>query len=313
MNRVNVLEVRWNPNIIGGADKISWYLYRYLNIDQRIGIVENEPHSTANIENWNGIVHNHTFVVSVVKTAKEHNLPVVSTIHAIPNDARNKTAQQQTALASDKITVINNWLRDYVIKNYGVDKSKVMVINNGSPIHLSGLIKEDADRDYLVIGYHGRITESKGIPTLIKAVELIRENTELDVRLNLLGWDMMKLKPPDWVEIHPPVISEYKIAKWLTGIDLEVIPTLTDQQPLSAIESLMVGVPVLISKLPTLEEFNGLVNWIKDPKNPYEVAMKSLVLLNKSVNHEKLREEAIKRFGIERFIKDYANALTSVQ
>ncbi len=312
MRQVSVAEIGWNRKVKGGADKIAWYLYKYLPEDRRIGEVTYWSWKNTRVGDWSGIIHNHTFFTTVGSDCKRLGLPHVATVHAIPPERLYRGWQMKTLQLADRVVAINRWIKDYIVEKYRIDEALVDIIPNGAPMHRFGRAKK-VDRDYFVVGYHGRITKSKGVETLINAVKYLREDLELNVYLRFLGWDYYGIPDYDWITYDGVALDDRRIASWLDGIDLEVLPTFDDQQPLTVIEALLRGTPVLVTKLEQMQEFSGLVEWIDDPRNSYEVAFKiQRYMSGKLPNTAKVQKLAIQRFGIERMVRDYANLFSEL-
>jgi len=293
--------VAWNSKPKGGADKIASYLTNYAEgYTAKYGA----PY-TVNSSYKFDIIHNHTFIRRVVDYALKKGKPLVSTVHSPPFSLKYYPDQGYALRNSIKVVVINKWLRKFVIDVYGIDDDKVVVINNGSPMDIIPSI-DVKPRDYYVVGYHGRITEDKGVDKLIEAIKFLREECGFNVVLRLLGWPNMKIPRLKYTIHDRPTLDDRKVAHWIDNIDLEVIPTKNDQQPLTAIEALLRGRHVIISKLETLEEFDGLVEWIEPDIEPKKLGLEIYRALKTFKSYdEKLQREASKRFGLWRFIRDY--------
>ncbi|NPA98159.1 MAG: glycosyltransferase family 4 protein [Crenarchaeota archaeon] len=301
---IDVLAVAWNLVPQGGADRVASLVARFLN-DYSGFTAQYGWHAALFRFKHAKMINNHTYIRRVVDEAKRRGLPVISTVHGIPTAPEYYACQGYTLRNSDVVVTVNKWLKNFVVDTYGVDN--VVVINNGVPTHLikrHGIVR----RDFEVVGYHGRITKKKGVDKLIEAVRLIREEYLRDVRLYLLGWRSREIRLNyRWIRYYRPTVRDKEIAEFIDNLDLEVMPTQEDQQPLTALEALVRGKRVLISKLESLEELDGFVEWMDVDCSPECIADKIMEILDKEDKDEDKRtKKAIEQFGIERMIRDYA-------
>ena len=136
----------------------------------------------------------------------------------------------------------------------------------------------------------------KNIITLIKAFELIKDKT--DVQLYLVGslpGRVQYLK--DYVDTHglsnrinfTGFIDDYKRNDLLKNAALYINPSLYEGFGMTAVEAIIKGVPTLLSDIPTNREITmDLCEYYCPPEDINQLAHKILYCLNKKYNKDEL-------------------------
>ena len=133
----------------------------------------------------------------------------------------------------------------------GVDTELFSPVNGGQKDTLRktlGLIPGNA-----LVGYVGRLVDYKGVPDLIEAIEQVRLQTGLDVKLALLGTgpmhDYLQAKKEEypWLQLVG-VLPHAQVSEFLKSLDLFVMPSrvLPDHEEHDAhalMEAMVVGLP----------------------------------------------------------------------
>ncbi len=114
-----------------------------------------------------------------------------------------------------------------------------------------------------VIGYHGRISPEKDLPTLVRAFITLRKKYP-HVKLLLLGSGVAslekQLKKHKGVILHPAVSH---VQDFLSCMDMYVLPSLTETTSLSVLEAMAMGLPVVSTPVGFVKDYirsgkNGL-------------------------------------------------------
>lgn len=128
-----------------------------------------------------------------------------------------------------------------------VPLDQLNVIANGTPVRQRKL---QTDRVPVVIGSVGRLIEAKDYPTLISAAALLREK-HCPFRLVIVGDGPVHEQLVTMVKEHQlehlvelPGFST-DIQSWLDSFDIYAISSVREGQPLSLLEAMAVGLPIV--------------------------------------------------------------------
>ena len=242
------------------------------------------------------IAHTHGYKPNIFIGLSFHNkVKAVSTVHGwakkaagIKGRAYEYLDVQALKWFDSIIAVSKAVVRD--LRNRGVRESKINIIYNGLKTNdgrknysISQVRKEYGfDDSSLVIGSVGRLAEVKGYKYLIKAMpsvlkeikncnlliagegptrghlELLIKRNNLNDRVRLLGY----------VE---------NVDKFLTAIDLFVLPSLSEGLPISLLEAMAAGKPVIASAV------GGIPEVIDDGSSGILVPAANMHALGKSI------------------------------
>lgn len=241
---------------------VNKYKFKYLN--PIINIVE-----TYNILKTNqfDLLHTHGYRADVLGsiTGKITGLSLISTCHGFIANDTNLTLYNmidRIILRSfNKIITVSKGIKDDLIKS-GIHESHITVLQNAVSGHYSNelfsqnrqskrkLVKIDG-KDF-VIGYLGRLSEEKGIKYLIEAGSLLL-NESMPIRLLIIGEGPQKkemeglVKKANIGDNITFVGFQSEIEEWLPAMDVFVLPSLTEGTPMSLLEAMAYGIPVVAS------------------------------------------------------------------
>jgi len=173
-----------------------------------------------------------------------------------------------------------------------VDKYRNFNFTNNFPIQI------DDSCNYLI--FVGRISEEKCLPVLFKSIEIIKSKFD-NIRLIVVGGGPL-------LEKYKKMISDNNLDKYikftgmvpnkillesgvLTKMKMFVTPSTSENQPMTIIESIMFGLPIVGANAkgnPELIEDNGFKT---KPNDSEDMAEKILTLLN----NEELRSQFSKK------------------
>jgi glycosyltransferase involved in cell wall biosynthesis len=206
----------------------------------------------------------------------------------------------------DRIIVISNWEIKYLLK-LSAKKEKIRVIPNGVPKEFFRKVDGNSFRKKFnlhkkVILFFGRVHPVKGLDVLIKAVPLLSEEVNVVVvgpyekdyysELNSL---IKSLKIENIVFTGPVKSLKEKIGVY-SACDLFVLPSLREAFPLTLLEAMAIGKPVISSETNGAKEvikdgYNGLFFKTGDPK---DLANKINLLLSDRSMQRRLGENGKK-------------------
>ncbi|MDD5359045.1 MAG: glycosyltransferase family 4 protein [Sulfurovaceae bacterium] len=219
---------------------------------------------------------------------KTLHIPFVTTVHGL--NSVNKYSQIMTK--GDKVICVSEVVRDYIIKNYNVDKRKITVIQRGVDTDLFN--SSNVDFDFIhkfkkqfnldgkfIVSSIGRITWLKDYETFIKSIAIAKKDIPNIVGLIVGGYrddkkeyfeSLKELAIKENVEnniIFTGSIS--KIAEIYYLSDILVNASLKmGNVGRTVSESLAMGTPVIATT------FEGLNNIIKDGINGYVIENKNI-------------------------------------
>ncbi len=212
---------------------------------------------------------------------------------------------------SDKVISISEISAREMEKKFGVSEDNLEIIKNG----VSKRFKPDLDvkdlksklgfeEEDFIITYSGRLAREKGVPDLIKAVSFL-DNSQ--IKILLLGDGEIKdeiknlSKKLNVKTQFAGTVKHSDIPKYLNLSDLFVLPSYWEIQPLSCIEAMACGVPVIsteVGGIPEVvkDEKNGLLVKPGEPKNLAEAIER---IRDDEELRDKLRKEGLE-FAKER-------------
>lgn len=223
----------------------------------------------------------------------------------------------------DKIICPSTWIAD-LASTAGIDKKKISIIQNSTDVDIYKPTKSaKIDKNRLTI-----LVYSMEIYNKYKGAELAKEiinNLPISIKLIIAGRDSSKfaalINPKHEIEIHDATFDQQKIVEIYGKSDLLLYPSLADNCPLTIIESLSCGVPVISYETGGIPEIiTHEVCGYTLPKKDITTAIKLIVHLNSNRGEleqlsKNARLHAIQNFSNERFflkhIKIY-NELLSV-
>jgi glycosyltransferase involved in cell wall biosynthesis len=172
-------------------------------------------------------------------------------------------------------------LRQFLLLPYWINKHKLRVIYNGIELERfwrHSLPSRDA-REEIMVGFVGRLDPKKGVEDLIEAVtELIRRGNRLKLRIVGTGWYREKLEP---------LVASAGMGEHITFLghrsdvmivardfDIFVLPSLSEGLPISIIEMMATGLPIVATNVGGIPEQveDGVNGFLIAPRDPLALA-----------------------------------------
>jgi glycosyltransferase involved in cell wall biosynthesis len=204
------------------------------------------------------------------------------------------------------ITVSEN-LRHYLINNIGVCEKIVKTIPNGIDLSKFSHIIENTDirrefhinKNDLIIGSIGRLTKQKGYEYLLKAFNLLLKNKD-NVKLVIAGDgedrdELMHMAKELQVAERVIFAGHRKdIPNIIRSFDVFVLSSLWEGQPITIIEAMAAGVPIVVTDVGGNSEILGKGSYglLVPPRDPVALARGIENLLNDSIMREKISTDA---------------------
>lgn len=198
--------------------------------------------------------------------------PYLLTMHAIDSDQPEWKAFRKPLSAierfavggADMLTCPGPLIRKRAVLELGAKPGITKVVPNGVDVGRYGKIgkraakkKMNAPQDRLII-FTGRLTESKGLFPLLDAMRELKNHTLWIVGSGPLE-KQLKCVAPDNVKF---LGFRRDIPELLAASDIFVLPSASEGQPISLLEAMAAGVPVIASsvgEIPSVVGHDGLL------------------------------------------------------
>jgi len=236
--------------------------------------------------------------------------------------------EKLTANFSVVIYSCSNAVTQFLLKDIGIKKEKVVTIQNGIDVE-SFSITIDRRRklqelglssNLKIVGTVCRLHEpKKGIKILLEATKEIQKETNFQLLIIGTGKDERELRQmAQKAEINVSFLGERKDVKEILRVmDIFVLASLYEGFPVVVLEAMASGLPIVASKVGGLEEAvsDGKTGFLIEPGNPNDLAGKIKNLLLNEKRRKRFGEAGFKRVqenfslkrtvdGIERLWKD---------
>ncbi len=221
------------------------------------------------------LVHSHGYKTNIFfGILPLRSFPVISTVHGWLKFGRDRKQKVYEFLDSkalkrlDFIVAVSEAVMEDLIRR-GIRRGKIVTIYNGISMNhfwsrnkfdrLEVRRKYHLHQDDFVIGTAGRLSEEKGHSYLIQAMpDLVKEIK--NIKLIIAGDGPLKRNLEFLVEKlgvsnHVKLLGyEKEIEKFLGVIDLFILPSLTEGLPISLLEAMAYGRPVIGSRVGGIKE-----------------------------------------------------------
>jgi glycosyltransferase involved in cell wall biosynthesis len=279
------------------------------------------------------VVYTHLFLTNLIVRSLAF-LSGVKTIisfeHSIYYDKKRWqiTVDWLLSQITDKIIVSNQEIVDFTSKQEGINETKFAVIPN--PIYLPDRNKVDitllkqsfnVPNNKFIILNIGRFSEEKGQKIILKTASSIERD---DILFVLVGHGAMLNDLRGTIEKNNIqnvlLIKEPKRAKEFFYIaNLFVLPSLREGQSIVTGEAMMARLPVIASRLPTIEGLirDGVEGLLFEPGNSEDLKNKILNIYQEKYSLNKLSQggyDKIKSLGltIEHNIKTFQDLILNL-
>lgn len=164
-----------------------------------------------------------------------------------------------------KIIVIKESLKNYLIGKFKIEKEKINIIPNA--IDINEFKPTAKDKNNLVL-FIGRGTKMKGIDILIKAASLIK--AKIIVVTKIIGRKYLENGKRAGIEFLFNV-PHNKISEIYPQAKIFILPSRDEEQPLTILEAMSCGVPVIASRIGSGNLVKDNINGLILPENNYEI------------------------------------------
>ena len=282
------------------------------------------------------IIHSHRMKENILAYLSVNNIErkitLISTQHGMPEPVKIKWKIFKEILISkynnyllskyfNKLIVVSDDIKNNITQKFVIPAGKVQVIHNGTDVITSNSRK--MEREFFTIGSAGRFFPIKDYPLMVEIAREVLHHTD-KVRFELAG------EGPELERIID-LIHKYKIEKYFSlkgfvddmnsfyqGIDLYINTSFHEGLPMSILEAMAHGVPVIAYNTGGLKEIlsDGLHGYLLEGRDPKLSAEKCLQLFKDKEMLRKMgiasREKIIKHFSYDKMAENYYNLYSNV-
>lgn len=275
------------------------------------------------------LMHAHEFAMNAYGSIASAltGIPIVTTVHAKGyywKNLRRRVAYRFVSKQSKMIAVSND-VAQFLCKSVGISNDNVQTIYNGIETGVFRSNQEVRDQtrrelkitgEQLVIGAIGNLYPIKGHTYLVQAAATIsKEIPNAVVLIAGRGQLLEKLQ----IEASQLGVEErikflgYRedVPALLQAVDIFVLPSLSEGLPLSALEAMAAGKPVVATQVGGIPEvvINGETGFLVAAENDGALAEKLICLLKDPCLAQQLGASGIQRveerFTLDRMVEKY--------
>ncbi len=267
------------------------------------------------------IIHTHLFGADVYGGLAALSLGIgniISTEHNLNHNEGAMRRKLKTLVVNrfSRVIAVSEAVKEYAIVNYKLSKEKISVFHNG--LYFENFYQEVdiREKEEIVLGSAGRLTEQKGFEKLIQAMRFV-ENKNIKLKIageGNLKFDLRHLIKKYKLENRITLLGPQKnIQKFYSEIDIYIQSSKWEGLGISILEAGAAGLPVIASRVDGIKEIisdeeNGI---LYDYENENALAQ-NIITLSKSVSARKrlarnLQKRVAEEFSIFRMIEKYEN------
>ncbi len=188
-------------------------------------------------------------------------------------------------LLAHRMFAVSEYVRQFTIDHFPLmDPAKLVVVRNGIP--LKQFLERETDVEIrrrhgidagaTVIGFVGRLTLQKGVEYLIDAFAKLR-SSDPDLRVIIVGeGDLGEALRARAAGIPQIVFAGFQrdIPRYLASFDIFVLPSLWEGLPMSVLEAMAAGKPVIATAVSGTSEvvMEGETGFLIEPKDVAQLA-----------------------------------------
>jgi len=235
------------------------------------------------------VLSHHLWLLTALTRKTIKHIPVFGICHGTCL-RQLKLAERFSSLAVDGcrkldgIFALNEYQRESIIRNYKIDKNRVFVTGAGYDDHIFNTLGRKKRIDTVKLVYAGKLSFSKGVPSLIRAYGKLTEmgwsgelhlagsgssDEERQIR-QLAGEKRGKI-------VFHGALSQEELANLFRVSDIFVLPSFYEGLPLVVLEALASGLRVVTTDLLGLKEYlgreinySGLIRYVELPRCEHE-------------------------------------------
>ena len=257
--------------------------------------------------------------------------PYVVTLHGsdvtlLGSDPAYEPVNTMSVERADAITAVSKFMADEAHKSLGIEQDIKVIPNFVDPDEFHPapcqVLEERSERDIVVI-HVSNFRKVKRIQDLIYAMRIVTKEAP-DSKLLLVGDGPERYNVESLVREldlkENVLLTGYRsdVPDMLRCADVLVLCSQTESAPLTILEAMSSGVPVVATRVGGIPEIikDGQNGYLVPVKSPEEIAEK-LVLLNNSPDNirnlaESARETIIEKYSISKILDQYKQVYESI-
>lgn len=280
-------------------------------------------------------VHLHCGVGGLFLLSKQR-VPVIITCHhtywqqsIYINSQRWKKVfipfERATYQRSDRVICVSRDTRDVLVREYGIEETKVTVIPNG--VNTENYFPMDGvDKEPRSLLYVGRIDGRKGVDFLVSAIPAVRDRYP-DVKLYIGGkgeatGEIRRIISENGLSRNVDLlgyIPEEQLNTWYNRVECVVVPSRLEGFGLTVIEAMAAGTPVIGTRVDGIKTVidhrqNGL---LVSPESSDDLAERIIQVFASKELREKLRQgglrSVVERYTLKQFTDRTKEVLESAK
>ncbi|WP_108651643.1 glycosyltransferase family 4 protein [Dongshaea marina] len=232
------------------------------------------------------IVSHHLWLLTALAKELFPEIPVLGQCHGTCLRQAELTPRfipyvRQHLQQCEQLFALNPVQRERIIELFEVAPERVHVCGSGyDPLQFYPSTEPRQALDKLRAVYIGKLSQAKGVPSLLKALEassLDPETFELTLIGNGTGVEGEGIKQSFNQMRHTPnylgVVEQSVLVKTLQQADIFILPSFYEGLPLVVVEALACGARVVVTELPGLRDYlgeqateQGLVSFVPLPE-----------------------------------------------
>ena len=273
------------------------------------------------------IIHSHRYkenLSAYLASRNGNKIKLLYTQHGLPEFYGNNISLRRILLTKLNFTILSRCfhsivtvseeIRNHFIIQYGISDKKIVAIHNGVDIPRNmRIFKQD---QYFVIGSSGRFFPVKDYALMVEVAREIRNYTD-KIRFELAGDGPEKARILELVRKYG-LENSFSFRGFLKdmpdffqGLDLYINTSLHEGIPMSVLEAMAHGLPVVAPAVGGLKEIlkDGVHGFLVEERGPKAFAEKCIYLYQNEKLRRAMAKEARDRvandFSRDRMVQEY--------
>ena len=255
------------------------------------------------------------FAGGVHLIATQHGMPEViqRTLH-MKISTKSRMNFQLLSKCFDKVVAVSSNLATNLEKQYGFRASRLSVIHNGISIPKNN--KRRSKQTHFTIGSSGRLFPVKDYPLMVETAKILSERSS-NMRFELAG-DGPELQNVERIVRKHGLEKNFMLRgfventhRFYQGLDLYINTSLHEGIPISVLEAMAHGLPVVAPKVGGFPEIitEGLDGFMVRTRNPGDFANRCLTIYQDETLRKEMglaaRHRVLTEFSSERMAEEY--------
>lgn len=279
------------------------------------------------------VIHSHRYkenILAYLVSKTKKGIKLITTQHGMSEAEGNIGLKHQLISKLNffllprcfqNIVAVSKDIQKAFVNQYRFPEDKVKVIHNGIEIpEVSPIMKE---KNSFVIGSSGRLFPIKDYPLMVEVAREILKKTN-GIRFELAGDGPERLKIQDLIKkngsgkiFHLRGFVD-DISSFYKGLDLYLNTSIHEGIPMSVLEAMAHGVPVIAPKVGGLMEIidDGVNGYLVDGRNVKDFVNRCIALFENDTLRKEMgsaaRNKIINKFSMDQMAQKYYNLYLDV-